>query len=155
QQAFLELPQMPKDIGLSCHYEAAVYVSGDTYFVHWNKNLNILTFLLNDVTGHGIQAALKAFACNIIARSVWNRPGVRNDRRANAQTRLEKYDAAVEELICKDGKIPDFNAMVGAEFHQDSGIVRLYRVNYNFPILIEPNFDLKTGPQELAASLRW
>lgn len=135
QRAFLKMPSMPAEIGMSCHYEAAVYVSGDTYFVHWDRQTNVLTFLLNDVTGHGIQAALKAFACNIIARSVWS---TRTD-----EMRLKKYDETVVDLICRDGgEIPDFNAMVGVEFHLDQRRIRLYRVNYNFPVLVEPNFPV-------------
>lgn len=141
QRAFLTMPSMPAGIGMSCHYEAAVYVSGDTYFVHWDEKGQILTFLMNDVTGHGIQAALKAFACNIIARSVWSKPWVRNDRRSG-DSRLKKYDEAVVELICKDGETPDFNAMVGVEFSLSDSLIRLYRVNYSFPIIVEPNFAI-------------
>lgn len=150
QRAFLKLPSMPAEIGMSCHYEAAVYVSGDTYFVHWNKTAQVLTFLLNDVTGHGIQAALKAFACNIIARSIWSRPWVRNERRTE-DMRLRKYDEAVVDLICKDGEIPDFNAMVGVEFHLQEKLIRLYRVNYSFPVVVEPNFAVGEPPATLPA----
>lgn len=140
QTSFQKVPELPADMSISIHYEAAAYVSGDSYFVHWNEPVNILTFLLNDVTGHGIQAALKAFACNIVARSVWNKPWIKNDRRLD-DTMLRKYDQAVTELIHADGDIPDFNAMVGVEFHRDEKLLKFYRVNYSFPVVVAPEFD--------------
>lgn len=140
QTSFQKVPDLPPDMKISIHYHAAAYVSGDSYFVHWNEPAEIMTFLLNDVTGHGIQAALKAFACNIVARSVWNRPWIKNDRRLE-DSMLRKYDQAVTELIHADGEVPDFNAMVGVEFVRDRKLLKVYRVNYSFPIIVSPDFE--------------
>jgi hypothetical protein len=143
QTSFQKVPDLPPDMRICIHYQAAAYVSGDSYFVHWNEPAEVMTFLLNDVTGHGIQAALKAFACNIVARSVWNRPWIKNDRRLE-ESMLRKYDQAVTELIHADGEVPDFNAMVGVEFHRDRKLLKVYRVNYSFPIVVAPEFDYMT-----------
>lgn len=154
QQAFLGMPQLPSEIRMAHHHEAAVYVSGDTYFVHWAPESRTLTFLLNDVTGHGIQAALKAFACNIVARSVWSSGSKATLNRRGEDARLKRYDQEVVELICKgrvDDGVPDFNAMVGVEFLLDQRKLKLYRVNYNFPVLVTPAFDFATQHDDAEA----
>ena len=154
QKSFLTIPKMPSQLGLSCHHEAAVYVSGDTYFVHWDDHKETLTFLLNDVTGHGVQAALKAFASNTIAKNIWGE-GSSDENHHNFDqrykgSRLEQYDKMIDQLICQQQgeAIPDFNAMIGAEFQVKEGVVQLYRANYNFPILIEPEFDWTKKDQD-------
>ncbi|MDA9951436.1 SpoIIE family protein phosphatase [Oligoflexaceae bacterium] len=146
QKAFLTLPTLPDSVKLSCYHEAAVYVSGDTYFVHWDQGDEKVTFLLNDVTGVGVQAALKAFAGNVIARTIWVDSALdlrrRKDRRSSASN-LEKYDMAVDQLLCRNEQeiTDDFNAMIGAEFCTKTGVISLYRANYNFPFIAQPNFE--------------
>jgi len=146
QKAFLKLPALPNSVKFSCYHKAAVYVSGDTYFVHWNESQNVVTFLLNDVTGHGIQAALKAFAGNIIAKTVWVDSPLdprRVVQRRKQQSGMERYDKLVDELLCHidPEETEDFNALLGAEFEVDTGELKLYRANYNFPFVVQPDFD--------------
>ena len=146
QQAFLALPKLPDEINLSCHHEAAVYVSGDTYFVHWDEVESTVTFLLNDVTGHGVQAALKAFASNVIAKTIWvDRPKDprRVGERRQLPARMERYDKLMDSLLCHSNgeTVDDFNALLGAEFYIDTGRLFLYRANYNSPYIFEPQFD--------------
>src|SRR5690606_24674404 len=95
-------------------------------------------------TGHGVQAALKAFASNMIAKTIWleDHPDGHEVERRKMPSRLQKYDQLVDRLICHSAdEIPDFNAMIGAEFMLESHKVELYRANYGFPLLIEPQFD--------------
>jgi hypothetical protein len=64
QRAFHNVPVLPENCRISHHHEAMLYVSGDTFFVTCNQVTKRVTFLINDVTGHGVQAALKASAAN-------------------------------------------------------------------------------------------
>ena len=145
QKSFLALPILPDEINIAWSHEAATYVSGDTYFVHWDEQKASLTVLLNDVTGHGVQAGLKAFACNIIAKTLWcesdNIDFRRKGDRRRQPSRLEKFDGLVERLLCSQTVPPDFNAMLGLEFALREQKFTVYRVNYNFPLLIEPTFS--------------
>ena len=149
QKSFLALPVLPDEINIAWSHEAATYVSGDTYFVHWDELQSSLTVLLNDVTGHGVQAGLKAFACNIIAKTLWCESGTldfrRKGDRRRQQSRLEKFDGLVERLLCNQTVPPDFNAMIGLEFALRDKKFTVYRVNYNFPLLIEPTFEWEDG----------
>jgi hypothetical protein len=132
QQAFLNVPTLPNDLKIAIHYEAAVFVSGDTYYVNWSAERRRLTFLLNDVTGHGIQAALKAFACTVIAKSIWESA---NDRRS--RDNFAQFEKQIEQFLNPQDLGKTFNAMVGVEFNEATGLARLYRSNHNFPIYIE------------------
>lgn len=140
QRSFLKTPEIPQPLEILSYYEAATYVSGDTYFVYWNSKAKILTFLLNDVVGHGVQAGLKAFGCNIVAQTIWN-DDIIKDRRTHFRDSLERYDNDVVRMICQRHNTDEFNAMIGAEFHLESGEIHLYRANYNFPTIIEPTQD--------------
>jgi len=141
QNSFLELPNLPKNMTIDLHYKAADYVSGDTYFVHWDNRTHALTFLLNDVTGHGVQAALKAFATTVIARTIWpeetHEDARRHKDRRAEDSRLIKFDQQIDRLLCGNDDVPDFNATLGVEFLVRDSILRVYRVNYVFPILVE------------------
>lgn len=71
--SFLRMPETPAGMGVVCHHEPAVYVSGDIYYVHWDGKREILTMLLSDIAGHGVQAALKAAVCLTFGRVVVDR----------------------------------------------------------------------------------
>lgn len=156
QKSFLALPKLPQDINIAWSYEAAAFVSGDTYFVFYDEERSVLTILVNDVTGHGMQAGLKAFACNVIAKTLWCEPNIIDFRRKGERralpSKLEKYDDLVDRLLCRADTPPDFNAMVGIEFKLDEAQALVYRVNYNFPILIEPTFNWDNMEQKPTGS---
>lgn len=89
---------------------------------------------------------MKAFAGNVIARTIWVDSARdirrRGDRRRQI-TNLEKYDTLVDQLLCQNANeaTDDFNAMIGAEFDVKTGDLTLYRANYNFPFVVQPEFD--------------
>lgn len=141
QKSFLNLPELPKSVHLACHHEAMLYVSGDTYFADWNEDEQKLTFIINDVTGHGVQAALKASGVTEIAKAVWNSE-VRNAKTG----RMQAYANRIEEFYVRLGGIPDIVALGGAEFDTVRGEVTLYRRNFPFPILISPRDPEDNGP---------
>jgi serine phosphatase RsbU (regulator of sigma subunit) len=150
QQAFLSLPKLPDEMRVACHHEAMLYVSGDTYFVDWNERHKKLTFLINDVTGHGVQAALKASGVSVIANTIWAdkvnptwRPG-----------KLAEYGEMVAEFFGRMDANPDVLAMGGAEFDPTTGKLSLYRVNFPFPIIISPKRDHLAG-EESRKSDNW
>lgn len=137
QQTFLQMPPLPNKVKISTFHEAAVYVSGDTYHVAWDPERQTVALLLNDVTGHGVQAALKAYACKVIARSVWT--DTVNFIGTASPQRLLAYEDAVESFVCKHGSnTSDFNAMIGAELDINTGHISLYRTNHGFPVLVTP-----------------
>lgn len=134
QQAFLSLPKMPAELRVAAHHEAMLYVSGDTYFVDWNEAKGKLTFLINDVTGHGVQAALKASGVTVIANTVWG------DKAPSAwqPRRLETYAALVTDFFEKMDAAPDILALGGGEFDVATGRLELFRYNFPYPLVIEP-----------------
>ncbi len=137
QQSFLRLPEVPEGLEVICAHEAALYVSGDIYFVHWDEGRRTLTLLINDVTGHGVQAALKASICTTIADSIWNEGQVRaNDQPAS---RFRTYDMRLHSFLSKVANQSEVVALVGGELNLETGTLALYRVNGIFPLVIEPN----------------
>jgi serine phosphatase RsbU (regulator of sigma subunit) len=144
QRAFLTVPSLPLETKLSIAHEAMLYVSGDTFYVSHDSNHNKVTFLINDLTGHGIQAALKASAVSVIARSLWED----NSDKEWRTDKLKIYESQMQKFLCQMMDVPDIIAMGGGEFDPQTGELRLYRANFPFPVLIEPIPDLlnEEGP---------
>ncbi len=136
QQSFLRLPNVPDNVEVICEHEAALYVSGDIYFVNFDASRNALTLLINDVTGHGVQAALKASICSTIADSIWAERQVRVDDAPAA--RFRTYDMRLHAFLSKVANQDEMVALIGAEFNLTTGTLGLYRVNGIFPVIIEP-----------------
>ena len=136
QRSLLLPPKLPEGISLSCYQEAALYVSGDTYFVNYDKPSGRFTFLLNDVTGHGMQAALKASACNVLAKTLWGQPG--SHLNIAPGHNLRRFDTMTQEVLVEADQTPDFNSLISAEFDLNTGDLSIYRSNFSFPILIRP-----------------
>ncbi len=136
QKAFMNLPKMPDELRMVCHHEAMLYVSGDTYFVDWNEKHRKLTFLINDVTGHGVQAALKASGVSVIANTVWS-----DAQGPWIPGKMEAYARMVTQFFEKMDSTPDVLAMAGGEFDVETGALELFRVNFPFPLVIEPKGD--------------
>lgn len=139
QQSFLRLPHVPDSVEVICEHEAALYVSGDIYFVHFDPSRSTLTLLINDVTGHGVQAALKASICSTIADSIWSEKQVRIDDLA--VSRFRTYDMRLHAFLSKVANQDEMIALVGGEFNLATGAIALYRMNGIFPVVIEPGSD--------------
>jgi|GEM_PF-1281148 len=143
QRSLLLPPRLPDGVSLSCYQEAALYVSGDTYFVNHDEAGKKFTWLLNDVTGHGIQAALKASACNVLAKTLW---GQKSEASNNVPGfNLKRFDTMTQEVLVEKDRTPDFNSLISAEFNMDSGELSIYRSNFSFPILIRPSTNVKNA----------
>jgi hypothetical protein len=138
QKSLLKAPELPDGIAMACHHEAALYVSGDTYYANWDKKHGIFTFLVNDVTGHGVQAALKASACNVLAKTIWENDQVDLKLTYGDGSRLAEFDRVTDKLLVEMNSTPDFNSLIGAEFTMATGELVVYRSNFTFPILITP-----------------
>jgi hypothetical protein len=137
QRAFMTLPPLPEEVAISCHHEAISFVSGDTYYVYRDERRRRVVFLVNDVTGHGVQAALKASVCNAIANSVWR------DRDHSHQVigdghLLAAFERSMQEFLGRLSDSPDITAMIGAELDEATGALSLFRANTTFPIVVEP-----------------
>ncbi len=139
QKSFMQTPQLPERFGFAHQNEAAVYVSGDIFFVHWDDERQVLTAILNDVTGHGVQAALKASICSAIAESIWANKQVRgsDDHISN----LEIYDRRLHAFMDKINSMGEVVSIVGCEFDEKAHVLRLYRVHGVFPIVIARKAD--------------
>lgn len=140
QQALLKPPALPDSVEIACHHEAALYVSGDTYYAHWDERRGVVAFMVNDVTGHGVQAALKASACNVLAKTIWENEKAKDMECDGA--RFVEYDRLTQKLLVEMNAVPDFNSLVGAEFSIRTGDLAVYRSNFTFPVLISPRVDL-------------
>lgn len=149
QRTFLDVPALPPEFGISCHHEAARYVSGDTYFVHANPLTGRLVFLMNDVAGHGIQAALKASACQVIAQSIWQRDQGQNQDKVTLTSLLPTYEKSVSDYMLQMNKTEDLTALAGGEFDPKTGLLSLYRSNFTFPILIAPQVNIEQSDGHL------
>ena len=137
QQALLQVPALPQGVEVSVSHIAAAYVSGDTYFFYWNEKNQVLTMLLNDVPGHGLQAALKAYACNVIAKTVWSQGGLMHDRRVFRSLFPVYQEQVVQMLRHQDDSMP-FNAFTGVEIFIRQQIAVVYRSNYNEAVVMSP-----------------
>lgn len=150
QRALLRPPELPGTVDLLCHHEAALYVSGDTYYAHWDRTRHVVSFLVSDVTGHGVQAALKASACNVLAKTLWEvDPTGQIDRfGAGEGRRLAELDRLTQKLMVEMDAIPDFNSLCGCEFNLQTGRLAIYRSNFTFPIVVSPReaFDEHEAP---------
>lgn len=144
QRAFHNVPELPESCRLAHHHEAMLYVSGDTFFVNCNRSTKRITFLINDVTGHGVQAALKASAANVIAKSLWEEQRITAHREGNLAT----YDQQLQAFLGQISDQPDINAMGGCEFDTATGAMTFYRANFPFPLLIEPAQDPEKSLKE-------
>ncbi len=151
QKAFIKIPELPKELRLTFHHEAMSSVSGDTYFVDWNKKTEKLSVVLNDVTGHGIQAALKASGVNVLANTIWSDT---SPRPTDTQHDLQRYADAVRFFFERMNEHPDIIAMLGVEFEAKRGLATFYRVNFPFPFIVTPRGE-NTVDTESRKTDRW
>jgi serine phosphatase RsbU (regulator of sigma subunit) len=134
QDAFFQIPELPTGIRMAYSHEAAQFVSGDILFSHWDRSTETVAMVLCDVTGHGVQAALKASICSAICSSIWehsqHRPG---DEPAQ---KLEILHSRVSSYLTKTSGSAEVLAMVGCELDLRLSEIRLYRANGIFPLLV-------------------
>lgn len=137
QKQHMRVPKVPDQISVECFQSAASYVSGDTYFFHWDEKKNLFTFLLNDVTGHGVQAALKATICNVIAELVWDQDSgyARSDLK---EFRIARYNDLICKYLSERFQVEDLHSICGGEFVLETGELRLYRSNAPSPFILQP-----------------
>ena len=137
QKQHMRVPKMPDQISVECFQSAASYVSGDTYFFHWDEKKSLFTFLLNDVTGHGVQAALKATICNVIAELVWDQDSAyaRSDLK---EFRIARYNDLICKYLSERFQVEDLHSICGGEFLLETGELRLYRSNAPSPLILQP-----------------
>ena len=153
QTQHMRIPKLPAQIGFDYYQDAASYVSGDAFFLNWNEHKKIFTILVNDVTGHGVQAALKATICSVMADLIWTQ-GI--DRREATDTRSKI--AAYNQLICNYmvehfGMI-NFHSISGAEFFEETGKLVLYRSNAPIPIVIGAPDARKTADEVIKPDVK-
>jgi serine phosphatase RsbU (regulator of sigma subunit) len=146
QKQHMRVPKVPDQISVECFQSAASYVSGDTYFFHWDEKNNLFTFLLNDVTGHGVQAALKATICNVIAELIWDQDSgyARSDVK---EFRIARYNDLICKYLSERFQVEDLHSICGGEFLLETGELRLYRSNAPSPFILQP--VSQTGSTEI------
>ena len=133
QNAYMKIPNLPPEIDMSCHFEAAFYVSGDAYFVHWDPETKRLAVILGDMTGHGVHAALKATTLQVIARTIFRDPMRRSDELGS---RFLVYEQTLRSFLREswgDGDLPTF---LGVELDMTTGRVVSHRANFPFPMVV-------------------
>ncbi|NDE13628.1 hypothetical protein EBZ80_01715 [bacterium] len=140
QSTFLRVPAVPLPMMISCHHEAAVYVAGDMFFIDWSESSRQLTVILSDLTGHGVQAALKASATNVIAQTLWSGDRVIQERRRD---RLLRFDQQVQSFLNRLGGVEEMNTMVGLEFNERERTMEIFRSNFPLPILLRHTGESK------------
>jgi hypothetical protein len=141
QKSFLTLPSIPDHLGLTTHHDAMLYVSGDSFFVNWNETSGRIAALINDATGHGVQAALKASGVSVIANSIWRTP----ISPLVGYEAFVAYQSAVERFYRQLAVDADIVAFSGFDFDANTGKSVFFRVNFPFPFLIEPKSDHQSG----------
>jgi hypothetical protein len=141
QKSFLTIPKIPDHLGFTAHHDAMLYVSGDSFFVNWNEASGRIAALINDATGHGVQAALKASGVSVIANSIWRAP----NSQLSGHEAFVAYQTAVESFYRQLAVEADIVAFAGFDLATDTGKAVFYRVNFPFPFLIEPKSDHQSG----------
>jgi hypothetical protein len=140
QNAYMKIPNLPPEIDMSCHFEAAFYVSGDAYFVHWDPETKRLAVILGDMTGHGVHAALKATTLQVIARTIFRDPMRRS---GELGSRFLVYEQTLRSFLREswgDGDLPTF---LGVELDVSTGRVVSHRANFPFPMVVHETDDGK------------
>lgn len=134
QNAYMKVPNLPPEIDMACFFEAAFYVSGDAYFVHYDPDTKRLAVILGDMTGHGVHAALKATTLQVIARTIFRDSMRRSD---GLGVRFIVYEQALRSFLrdsWNDGDLPTF---LGIELDLATGVVVSHRANFPFPMIVE------------------
>lgn len=138
QKQHMRVPKMPDQISVECFQSAASYVSGDTYFFDWDEKASVFTFVLNDVTGHGVQAALKATICNVIAELVWVQ-GAESKIKDNSEFSIARYNQLICKYLSERFHANDLHSICGGEFNLERGELCLYRSNAPSPLILQPS----------------
>lgn len=137
QQSFLQIPELPKGVSMAYAHEAAAFVSGDIIFSHFDPNKKRITTVMCDVTGHGVQAALKASICSAVGDFIWN--DARTRVSDSASDRMGIFFQRVTGMLSKLSRETELLAMVGCEVALDTRDVTFYRANAVFPIIVTEN----------------
>jgi serine phosphatase RsbU (regulator of sigma subunit) len=139
QDTFFRTPPMPDGFNLAISHRAEMYVSGDMIFSHHDSVNKTATALLCDVSGHGVQAALKASICSVLCDSIWDVHKLRQDD--NPQQRLEILHRRATGFFAKTSSEPELLAVVGCEISIDTKTAYLYRANAVFPLIVSKSLD--------------
>ena len=139
QKAFMKIPRLPQDFDVAFHYEPAFYVSGDAYFLHWDEERSRLVVILGDMTGHGVQAALKSTTMHTLARSVFVMSGEEPLSRGRPKDILNRYGEALTQTFHETWGKEEIPAYVGAEIDPRSGDTSWIRSNFPWPLHIRKN----------------
>lgn len=138
QKALFRMPELPDGIKMAFSHEAALYVSGDVVFGHHDPNSRTATAILCDVTGHGVQAALKASICSALCESIWE--GSRLRPEDDPSKRLDIFYRRALGFFSRTQGSNEVLAMVGCEVSMDLRKVTVYRANAVLPLMISrPN----------------
>ena len=134
QQALFQIPVLPPGISMAFSHEAARYVSGDLIYANHDPVNQTATALLCDVTGHGVQAAIKASICSALCESIWDgsrlRPGDESSRR------LEFFYRRALGFFSRTQGSNEVLAMVGCEVSLPTRKITVYRANALLPMMI-------------------
>lgn len=134
QQSFIQIPKFPHGVSLDYSHEAATFVSGDTIYSHFDERRRRVTAVMCDVTGHGVQAALKASICNAVCDFIWN--DARTRESDTAADRMNIFFQRVTGMLSKVSREAEMLAMIGCEIDLTTREVTFYRVNAVFPIIL-------------------
>ena len=97
--------------------------------------------LLADVTGHGVQASLKATGCYMVARNTWQRR--KNNELVvsslNVRSKFQDYHEQTTELLTLFSETPEIAAFAGVEIFPRSGRACIYRNNFHVPVILDPD----------------
>lgn len=144
QTQHMRIPKLPQQIIFDFYQDAASYVSGDAFFLNWSEDKKIFTFLVNDVTGHGVQAALKATICSVMADLIWTR-GVDRREASDSRSKIASYNKLICDYMAEHFGVESFHSVAGAEFFEETGKLVLYRSNAPMPIVINAEESMAGG----------
>ncbi len=133
QDTFYRPPLLPSFLDLHYFHEAMLYVSGDTFFANWQEECGRLSAVICDITGHGVQAALKASGVHSLATSVW---GEQNPPVALG-FRIQQFSQLLDQFFNRIADKADFPSFLGFELDSFSGRLILQGKNFPNPVLIE------------------
>lgn len=134
QQSFFQIPHMPNGVGVDYAHEAATFISGDTVFSHYDEKRQRVTAIMCDVTGHGVQAALKASICCAMSDMIWNDSRLRESD--TAADRMGIFFQRVTGMLSKVSREAELLAMVGCEVSLKTREITFYRANAVFPVVL-------------------
>jgi serine phosphatase RsbU (regulator of sigma subunit) len=125
-----EVPQWP-ELDITAFHKSMSEASGDWYFFERSKSGRFAHFIMCDISGHGVQAALVVSGC----KTVLSMMRLTQDSLFESVDFLSGYAERLNRVLYLNGEGKHTATMVGLTFDFESGKVFCVNCGHPFPVL--------------------